>query len=345
MGALSAKTGSGRDEPRTGLTTMPEATSAPDPEFQALVRTKYAGNPTAITALGARLMVGREAPFAPADGAALLAEAARQGDAKAWNYLAVLAAAGVARAQSWPDAFDALGRAAGLGDPQAALQVRLLRDMGVGDVADAEHWCSSANGTTLSDTPRLVAYAGFLAPAVCAYLIDHAAPRLVQALVNDVDRGVLKVDAMRTNTGAALSLIDTDFVIQLIRARIARTAGVAVNALEPPEILHYAVGEQYKPHVDFFHPAVPKFAEQLRVKGQRVKTCVVYLNEDFDGGETDFPKIGVKFRGRAGEALIFDNVRADGGIDMDTLHAGRPPLRGEKWLLSQWIRDKPQPVA
>ena len=110
--------------------TISESTPTPDPQFQALVRTTYAGNPAAMTALGARLVVGREAPLSPADGAALLAEAAQQGDAQAWGYVAVLAAAGVGRAQSWPDAFDALDRSANLGDTQAARQLQLLRYSG-----------------------------------------------------------------------------------------------------------------------------------------------------------------------------------------------------------------------
>ncbi len=87
---------------------MSEAASVPDPEFQALVRKQYAGNPAAMSELGARLMVGREAPYAPADGAALIAEAAEQGDPDAWRYVAVLAAAGLGRAQSWCGALPAL---------------------------------------------------------------------------------------------------------------------------------------------------------------------------------------------------------------------------------------------
>ena len=109
---------------------------------------------------------------------------------------------------------------------------------------------------------------------------------------------------MRTNTGAAFSLIDTDVAFQLIRVRIARTADIAVDAFEPPEVLHYAIGEHYRAHVDFLHPAIPKFAEQLRTRGQRIKTCLVYLNDEYDGGHTDFPKIGIKFRGEPGDALF-----------------------------------------
>jgi hypothetical protein len=163
--------------------------------------------------------------------------------------------------------------------------------------------------------------------------------------VFDAKSGTLRVDAMRSNTGAVFSLIDTDFVIQLVRARIARAAGVGADALEPAEVLHYSIGESYRPHVDFFHPQLPNFAEQMRVKGQRIKTCLVYLNDDFEGGETEFPKLGLKYRGRAGDALIFENVKANGAGDLSTLHAGLPPTQGEKWLFSQWMRSKPQPIA
>jgi prolyl 4-hydroxylase len=194
----------------------------------------------------------------------------------------------------------------------------------------------------LRDSPHLVTYAGFLPVAACAHLMRSAAPKLVPARVNDARGRGLKLDPMRTNTTAVFTLLDCDLVMQLVRLRIAHAAGVTFECLEPAEVLHYNPGETYRPHVDFFHPSLPNFAEEMRVKGQRVKTCLVYLNEDLDGGETEFPRIGIKFRGRAGEALVFENVLANGTGDMNTLHTGLPPTRGEKWLLSQWMRSKPQ---
>lgn len=319
--------------------------NAPDLEFQALVRSKYAGNPRAMTSLGARLIVGRKAPFSPVDGELLIEEAAKQGDPEAWSRIAVLAAAGVGRPRSWPDAFDALGRAADLGDPQAARQLQLLQECGVRGVADVQDWITSATPRTRREAPHLAACADLLTPALCSHLMDRTAPKLVRAQVYDAYHGGLKTDPMRTSTGVAYSLIDTDLVMQLIRARISHAAGAEVEMLEPTEVLHYAVGERYRPHFDFFHPALPNYAEEMRLRGQRVKTCLVYLNDGYDGGETSFPEIGVKFRGRTGEALIFTNVLADGSGDKRTLHTGQPPTRGEKWLLSQWIRDKQQPVA
>jgi hypothetical protein len=297
-----------------------------------------------MSALGARLLVGREAPYAPADGAALIAEAAEQGDPDAWRYVAVLAAAGLGRAQSWSAALEALTQSASLGDSAAAREIELLRHMGVESADQVGAWLAAPPARELHASPPFRAYADFLSPAICAYLIERAQPKLVPARVNDARGGGLKLDAMRTNTGAVFSVVDTSVVIQLVRARIARTAAVAPSALEPIEVLHYEVGQTYKPHVDFFHAKLPTFSEEMRVKGQRIRTCLVYLNDDFEGGETEFPKLGIKFRGRAGEALVFDNVGANGIGDMNTVHAGLPPLRGEKWLLSQWIRSKPQRI-
>jgi hypothetical protein len=259
--------------------------------------------------------------------------------------LALTAAAGVGRTQEWDEAFAALERAAALGHKPAARQRQLLGVLGVTSAGDVTPWLEQFATRPLRETPRLAAHSGLLPLALCDYLIEQARPRLQRAQVFDAGSGGLKVDPMRTNTSAAYSVIDTDVVMQLTRARIARAAGVAFDTLEPMEVLHYAGGESYRPHIDFFHPSRPNYADEMRVRGQRVKTCLVYLNAGYDGGETDFPRLGIRFRGEVGEALVFDNISADGTGDMNTLHTGLPPTRGEKWLLSQWIRERRQPIA
>jgi prolyl 4-hydroxylase len=325
--------------------TSPYETAAPDPEFQALVRSRFARDPRAMAELGARLIVGRDAPQSPLDGAALLEEAAKHDDPLAWSQLAVLSASGVARAQSWSDAFAAIDRAAQLGDASAEVQRGVLRDAVISTHTEAAQWLNTAHAEVLREVPRFVRLTRFLTPPLCEHLRARAQPKLVPARVNDARGGGLKLDPMRTNKGSVFSLIETDLVMQLVRARIARVAHVHPDVLEPPEVLHYDVGETYRQHVDFFHASLPTFTEEMRVKGQRVKTCLVYLNDDYEGGETDFPKIGLAFRGRAGDALLFDNVLPNGTGDMRTVHTGLPPTRGEKWLFSQWIRSKPQRIA
>jgi prolyl 4-hydroxylase len=86
------------------------------------------------------------------------------------------------------------------------------------------------------------------------------------------------------------------------------------------------------------------FRDELAVLGQRIVTCLVYLNDGFEGGETEFPAIDWRYRGKPGDSLIFNNVTPQGLPDMASLHAGLPPTRGEKWVLSQWVRDRVQPI-
>ena len=78
--------------------------------------------------------------------------------------------------------------------------------------------------------------------------------------------------------------------------------------------------------------------------GQRVATCLTWLNDDYAGGETEFPRIGFRHRGNPGDAMLFLNVTPDRRPDPLSLHAGLPPTRGRKWLLSQWVRDRRQPI-
>jgi hypothetical protein len=110
--------------------------------------------------------------------------------------------------------------------------------------------------------------------------------------------------------------------------------------MEPTSVLHYAPGEQFKPHYDFLNPDVPGYALERTTKGQRVATFLLYLNDDFEGGETDFPLLNYRYKGRKGDALLFWNVDPSGASDLQTLHAGLPTSQGEKWLLSQWLRER-----
>ena len=106
-----------------------------------------------------------------------------------------------------------------------------------------------------------------------------------------------------------------------------------MRAGEPLQVLRYAPGEQYREHSD----ALPHVAPEQ----QRVLTFLVYLNEDYKGGETAFPALGIKFRGRRGDGLLFRNSSSDGAIDRRAIHAGLPVTRGAKLLASRWIRAAP----
>jgi prolyl 4-hydroxylase len=215
----------------------------------------------------------------------------------------------------------------------------------LGAAIDVAAWRGIPAGRMLSEAPRIAAIGGFIPAPVCDWLILVSEPHLKRAEIFDTEKLGLREDRSRTNSAASLDIAQADVVLGFVRARIASLAEVPLEGLEVCQVLHYDVGEQFAPHYDFLDVSVPGHARDVEIRGQRALTLLVYLNEDYEGGETAFPLLGKSFKGRKGDALVFWNVLPDGAPDRRTLHAGTSPTKGAKWLLSQWIRVGARPSA
>lgn len=283
-----------------------------------------------------RVLLGLAGTNADPDLAyALYGDAAAAGSALAAHRLAVLHALGVGRPPSWDEALACLRQAAHHGHATAARELQLVEGSAL---------FPAASKVGVSQDPAIVTLEALVPPPVCRWLIEHGRGRLAPGRVNHISDGAPIPDPMRTARAAPFSLLDMDIVLAMTLERIARATGLHVHQFEPANLLHYAPGQEYKAHFDFINPAVPGFREQLSIFGQRIATALVYLNDDYDGGETAFPTLGFKFRGQPGDALVFLNVGANGQPHRASLHAGLPPVRGEKWVLSIWVRDRVQPI-
>lgn len=279
---------------------------------------------------------------APVDPAAL-ARAADAGDGAAAHRLAVLTAIGLGAPQHWGRALALLERAAQLGFEPARRQIELLAGGGPAEPAppiDIAAWLTAPAPRPLVEGPAIFAIEGFLPERVCDWLRARAEAVAEPALVYDPETGVGRRDSIRTNAAARFELDRMDVVLAVVRDRIARAAGLPVPGLEWSQVLHYAVGQTFDWHVDWLDPANPAYAADLRGRGQRIATCLVFLNDDFEGGETAFEAGGLRHRGRKGDALLWANTLPDGSVDPRTRHAGLPPTKGEKWVLSQWLRGR-----
>lgn len=275
------------------------------------------------------LLADREAPERLPDAIGLIEAAAAAGNAEAMERRALLECVGIGRPADWNKALETLAAAAELGSRSAAGQLKVI-----GGVPIAERLRPpGAGGRVLSTDPFARAIDAMCSPAECQWLIAAAEPRLDRATVysSGVNQG-------RTNQSAVLDLAHTDVVAQMVRTRIANELGAPLPCLEIPQVLRYAVGEEFVLHCDFLDPRTLK--EEIERNGQRSATFLIYLNEDYDGGETSFPVLGINHRGKTGDALIFGNLDRHGMPNPRSQHAGRPPTRGVKWVFSQWIRDR-----
>lgn len=324
-----------------------------DDAVNALARGTESGDLEAMTALAKRLVIGDRAPLLPADGARFLLDAAKAGHAEAALRLATLMALGAHVPQSWRTALDLLVFAAERGSSSAQGQIEALSGVATGagtndqtrwrrlaETIDLRFWLNAPAGTTLCADPLVRMYTDFVTDPVCHWLIEQARPALKRALVYDPVGGSDIADHMRTNRAAGFDLMSADVVQAAVQTRMSAALGISIGHMEGPTVLHYAPGEQITNHYDFVNPRVPNYAAEIAERGQRIVTFLVYLNEDYEGGETDFPELGLRYQGGKGGALFFTNALPNGEPDLRMVHAGLPPKDREKWVMSQFIRNR-----
>ena len=312
-----------------------------------LARAMRAGHPDALRLLAASLMV--QAPLKPQDGAQMMHAAAMKGDAQAAFICAAIAGQADDSDARWLRALQYLALSAQGGLPEARALLGLLGADDESRHAAAAQAILAAEQRAIAAVqmqplgPRIGICPGFATPAECDWLMQRAAARLAPAQVYDPATGQgARHEGQRTNSDASFDMVQSDLALVMLRARIAAVTRSVVTAMEPAMVLNYRPGQYFAPHFDWLDPGSTGMARDIAEKGQRAVTVLVYLNDDYDGGETEFPDLDWRYRGRKGDALFFWNVDTHGAPDRRTRHAGTAPTRGEKWVLSQWIRQPPQ---
>ena len=175
----------------------------------------------------------------------------------------------------------------------------------------------------------------FLLPAEVEHLI-HAYKRQLEHSTVSGDSILDEQSRSRTSSSAFLPPGHQDRVIGDIEARLLALTGLPLNRWETFQLTHYLSGQEYRPHFDWFDNS----------ENNRALTVFIYLNDvpAHLGGSTEFTRLNLSVQPVKGRALIWYNCQAQGSAvvcDPQTEHAGRPPLRGEKYALNCWARTSP----
>lgn len=187
--------------------------------------------------------------------------------------------------------------------------------------------------------PRLMVLRNFLTEAECEHLVERARPKIAPSTTVDPDTGAHIVVEARSSTSTYFALRETPMITG-IEERIAEILSLDVINGEGLQVLNYGVGQEYKPHFDFFDPNLKGTPKVIAVGGQRVATCIMYLNDVEAGGETRFPEVDIQVAPRKGDAILFYNLLPHGEVDRKSLHASLPVTAGEKWVATKWVRER-----
>lgn len=237
-----------------------------------------------------------------------------------------LLAAGIGGPRRWSEALRLLAALAQV-NPRSRRELERIEAMALTEDGDP---LDVPRGERLCEAPAITRFERLFSPDECAWLAAAAVPMLEPAVVVDPGSGRQVRDPVRVCDSIGFTWPLENPAIHALNRRLAAATGTAIGQGEPLQVLRYRPGGEYRPHFD----AIPGFANP------RTLTMLVWLNDDYEGGETHFPTPGLKLKGRAGDALLFRNTGPDGRRDPAAGHAGLPVTAGEKLIASRWIRAR-----
>jgi prolyl 4-hydroxylase len=192
------------------------------------------------------------------------------------------------------------------------------------------------NGFTRDGPYYVKEIPNFLSKEECLKIKEISSGRLDKSRVytsnNDIEDNTVRISKQ-----CWLKDLD-DPILAVISERVAKITRTDLKSQEEFQVVKYDQGGFYKPHYDACNKETDDCVRLNKGLGPRYITVIMYLNDDFEGGETHFPNIKTSIKPEIGKAAIFYNVDNDGEILPKSLHGGLDVRNGDKWIANKWIR-------
>jgi radical SAM superfamily enzyme YgiQ (UPF0313 family) len=172
-------------------------------------------------------------------------------------------------------------------------------------------------------------YPAFLSDLGCNHLIEASRGRIGGATRHREEQKLWIRPVPRGNK----TFLQRDEQIRRIQKKIGELTGTAIGRQEQILVTHYYEFDYAASHFDNVGHG--------NEAGDREYTVMVYLNDGFDSGGTDFPEVGKSIVPEKGKAVVFRNLTEE-TKERHPLgrHVEVPVLSGEKWVCTQWIRQR-----
>lgn len=180
----------------------------------------------------------------------------------------------------------------------------------------------------------------FITPHMCDQIVETAKQKgITESTIVD-NRGMRVLDLFTRKSKQTWLQDAESSTVRSVSEWVSVLTDMPVSHQEDLQVVAYEKGGYYNPHFDAsFHPDV--IPNMNRGCGPRLYTFLIYLNDDFEGGETDFPEIGVCIKPKKGKAILFQNIDDHQDLIPESMHAGCPVTKGTKWVANKWVRIWP----
>jgi len=128
-------------------------------------------------------------------------------------------------------------------------------------------------------------------------------------------------------------------IVKEIYEKICNKYNLNIENAEDMQVVKYEKDNFYREHHDSFPFYEPDFLSQ---GGHRILTTLIYLNDDFQGGETRFVTLDKNIKPIRNSAIIFHPLeKTNKRCHPKALHAGMPIKSGVKYVCNIWFRETP----
>jgi prolyl 4-hydroxylase len=166
------------------------------------------------------------------------------------------------------------------------------------------------------------------------------------AIVDLIERDLFPSGTLGRNvpgfrTSKSCNLQPYEPPVAAFETKVSALTGINLRFSEIVQGQRYEVGQEFKPHHDYFHRGESYYEDVTEQGGQRTWTAMLFLNRPDLGGCTGFPKAGLDAHPETGTLLVWNNMAADGRPNPYSMHHGMPVEAGLKYVLTKWFRERP----
>jgi predicted 2-oxoglutarate/Fe(II)-dependent dioxygenase YbiX len=183
----------------------------------------------------------------------------------------------------------------------------------------------------------------FLAGETCRQWVSYLAQQARRPLsINEVARDSASGVSLKRDSGRVTDVVEQGDLSEAIEATIRSAFLQEVSAgmggsmawMEAPQVLRYEPGGLYGPHADaeHFNAATGLWQRVL----DRDASLLLYLNQDFSGGELAFPQFNYRYQPRVGDLLFFPSHG-------HYAHQALPVTAGVRYVIVSWAAFRESP--
>jgi prolyl 4-hydroxylase len=180
---------------------------------------------------------------------------------------------------------------------------------------------------------------GILTAEECDKMIDLGKKKgMDQSHVSSYDKYMTKLDTTSRISSQAWLTDSYDPLTQRFAEISAEITGLPIENQEEVQIASYQVGGKFEAHFDACREGqgYEYCLSANGTAGERTATLLVYLNDEFEGGQTVFTAVDFKVKPEKGKGILFYNIDKLQKPLPKSMHMGAEVLKGEKWIATKW---------